>query len=295
MLKVPSTKSHSVFSSEISAVATAAQGESFVLETCDCYAGQIRSEAVLRPDIDMSEFNRATGPVEVADVTAGDWLLVDIERVSVGDHGVMAVSPGLGLLGDRVIEADSRIVPVRDGRAWVTDSLSVEIVPMVGVIGVAPGVGEVDTELPGTHGGNLDTRFVTTGNRILLQARHEGGLLSAGDLHAAQGDGELGGTGIEIAGEVQLSVRKVEYDGTLPAVEHPSSLSLLSSAKSISEAVRAGFDEAVELMARWHRLDWEEAYRLTSIVSHAEISQMVNPLQTARITIPRQWCALDFD
>jgi amidase len=290
MLKIPCAESRSALSGINSAVATVVTGQSFVLETFDCYAGQIDSDEVLRPGIDMAQFNRATGPVAVEGVQAGDWILIDIERVSVGPWGVMALSPGLGLLGDKITQASSRIVPIQDGRAWITDTVSVEVAPMIGVLGVAPRTGEINTELPGAHGGNLDTRAVKAGNKLLLQAQHDGGLVSAGDLHAAQGDGELGGTGIEISGEIQLSIRKVDYEGHLPAVIHPAGMSVLSSAEGIYEAVRAGFEEAVDLMRRWHVLGWDDAYRLASIVSNAEISQLVNPLQTARITIPTEWC-----
>ena len=294
MIRISRTDSASTFSSTSSAKATVKQGESFVLETVDCYAGQISSESILRPDVDMNEFNRATGPVSIEGVQAGDWILVNIERVDVGTWGVMALSPGLGLLGDKVNEASSRIVPVAEGRAWITADVAVDVVPMVGVLGVAPNMGEVSTELPGNHGGNLDTRAITVGSRLLLQAQRDGGLVSAGDLHAAQGDGELGGTGIEISGEIEMSIDRIDYDGTLPAVIHSMGLSVLSSAEDVDEAIRLGFDEAVDLMRRWHSLEWEDAYRLTSIVSHAEISQLVNPLRTARITIPSEWCAAEF-
>lgn len=294
MLRIPNTESSSALSGINNVVATVATGQSFVLETFDCYAGQIDSERVLRPDVDMAKFNRATGPVAVEGVQAGDWILIEIERVSVGRWGVMALSPGLGILGDKIEQASSRIVPVDDGRAWITDTLAVEIAPMVGVLGVAPRVGEINTELPGVHGGNLDTRTLRPGSGLLLQAQHDGGLVSAGDLHAAQGDGELGGTGIEISGEIQLSIRKVDHEGHLPVVIHSAGMSVLSSAEDIHEAVRAGFEEAVDLMRLWHDLGWEDAYRLTSIVSNAEISQLVNPLHTARITIPSEWCPMEF-
>lgn len=290
MVRVPYTDSSSTLSGTMSAVATVAAGQSFVLETVDCYAGQISSDQVLRPDVDMAQFNRATGPVAIEEVQAGDWVLIDIERVSVGRWGVMALSPGLGLLGDKITQSSSRIVPIQDGRAWITDTVSVEVAPMIGVIGVAPQTGEVNTELPGVHGGNLDTRAVRAGSELLVQAQHDGGLVSAGDLHAAQGDGELGGTGIEISGEIQLSIRKVDHEGHLPVVIHPAGMSVLSSAEDVYEAVRAGFEEAVDLMGRWHDLGWDDAYRLTSIVTTAEISQLVNPLHTARVTIPTEWC-----
>jgi amidase len=115
-------------------------------------------------------------------------------------------------------------------------------------------------------------------------------LIAGGDLHAAQGDGELGGTGIEISGRVTLRVERSDYEGLLPAVRHSAGLSILGSAETLEKALERAFDEAVTLMQGWHSLTWNDAYRLTSVVGQAETSQIVNPLVTARVTIPAEWC-----
>lgn len=277
------------FSPANAPVAGVALGESFECSTVDCYAGQISSNDVLRPHVDMSEFNRATGPVEVIGVMPGDTLRIEIERISLRSPGVMALSPGLGILGERVSTPETRIVALEGGRAFFTDALSVSIDPMIGVLGVAPETGEIPNAWPGTHGGNLDTRLLREGSALLVRANHPGGLVCVGDLHALQGDGELGGTGIEIGGEVRLRVERISYQGFLPAVHHSDGLSVLASAPDLEEAIRIAFDEAVELMAEWHVLTWNDAYRLTSVIGRAEVSQLVNPLKTARLTIPTEW------
>lgn len=265
-------------------------GEVFECETADCYDGQIDSEAVLRPQIDMAHFNRATGPVRVVGVQPGDTIRVRVHSIDVAEHGVMALSPGLGVLGERIDQPETRIVPVRDGYAWVTPDTPVPIAPMIGVLGVAPGCKAVGSSWPGAHGGNLDTRVLRAGASLLLSAAHEGALLAVGDLHAVQGDGELGGTGVEIAGTVRLSVERAAHVGRLPAVVHSEGLSVLASAETIDAAVRAGFSEVVELVQQWRGLAWEDAYRTASLIVRSEVSQMVNPLATARITVPRDWC-----
>ena len=57
---------------------------------------------------------------------------------------------------------------------------------------------------PREIGGNLDIRQLVAGSRITLPVHVEGALVSVGDLHFAQGDGEVCGTGIEVAGAVTL-------------------------------------------------------------------------------------------
>ena len=138
MIRVPATSAITTFSAEHVAVAEVALGEIFECETADCYGGQIHSEAVLRPQIDMARFNRATGPVHITGVQAGDTIRVNIHSIEIADHGVMALTPGLGVLGDRVEQSDTRIVPIRENLAWVTPETPVMIAPMIGVLGVAP-------------------------------------------------------------------------------------------------------------------------------------------------------------
>ncbi|MEV8338265.1 acetamidase/formamidase family protein [Leucobacter sp. NPDC077196] len=293
MIRVPATSAITAFSAEHAPVAEVGLGEIFECETADCYGGQMRSEAVLRPQIDMARFNRATGPVRIAGVQAGDAIRIDVHAIEIADHGVMALSPGLGVLGERVFRADTRIVPVSGGHAWITPGTPVPVAPMIGVLGVAPEGAAVGSSWPGAHGGNLDTRVLQAGSSLVLRAAHVGALIAVGDLHAVQGDGELGGTGVEIAGRVRLSVERVTYAGRLPAVRHDVGLSVLASAETLDEAVRLGFSEAVSLIEAWRGLSWEDAYRTTSVIVHTEVSQMVNPLVTARVTIPREWCPAD--
>ncbi len=290
MLRLTPDASVTSFSALNAPVAEVTIGEAFECDTFDCYAGQISSEAVLRPQIDMQHFNRATGPVRVTGVDAGDAICVVIEAIELTGSGVMALSPGLGVLGARIQQPETRVVPIRDGFAWVTDEVAVAVNPMIGVLGVAPEGDAVPTSWPGAHGGNLDTRVLQAGAALLLRAQQPGALLAVGDLHAVQGDGELGGTGVEIAGRVRLRVERSGYSGTLPAVRRDEGLSVLASADTLDQAVREGFAEVVALIGEWRGLRWEDAYRVASLIVCTEVSQMVNPLKTARLTIPREWC-----
>jgi acetamidase/formamidase len=90
----------------------------------------------------------------------------------------------------------------------VTRSLAPAVVPVrpfCGVMGVAPqGVGEFRTRPPGKFGGNMDVRDLTPGATLYLPILNRGALFSAGDAHAAQGDGEVCINGIECPADVSL-------------------------------------------------------------------------------------------
>lgn len=260
-------------------------GEYFEVETHDCYDGQVTGPDVLRPMIDMTRFNRATGPIDVVGIRAGDWVRVVIEEITVGDTGVMMLRPDIGILGAEVDETSSMIVEITDGATATIAGVEVPIHPMIGVIGLTAEV-PISSSTPGRHGGNLDTRIITAGSEVLLQAQRDGAGLALGDLHAAQGDGELGGTGIEIAGRVRLRVERAEHTGTWPAVISEGRLWVLASADTLEEATRAAFADVVLLVQTTHGLTWGDAYRLASILATTHISQVVNPTVTVRIGIP---------
>lgn len=284
-------RSVTTFSPEFEPIGSVEPGETFRIETVDCYDGQIASEQTLRPDVDMARFNRATGPVAVRGVDAGDWVRVRIERVELTGPGVMALTPGLGVLGETVAEPSTRLLEVRDGHAWLTPSVAVPLRPMVGIVGVATAGETVPSSVPGEHGANLDTRTLEAGASLAVRSHQPGVGLAVGDLHAAMGDGELGGTGIEIAGAVVLSVHRMPgHGGRWPLALSAEGVGILASRASLDDAVRDAFAEGVELMARWHDLSWADAYRLTSVVSDLRVSQVVNPRTTARLAIPARWC-----
>ena len=266
-------------------------GEYFEVETRDCYDGQITGPDVLRPMIDMTRFNRATGPIDIAGVRAGDWIRVVIEDITVADTGIMVIRPGIGILGEGIDETSSLMVDIaHDGIATIA-GLPVPTRPMIGVIGVAADE-PISSSTTGRHGGNLDTRIISAGSQVLLRAQRDGAGLALGDLHAAQGDGELGGTGIEIAGTVRVRVERTEHTGAWPAVVSEDRLWVLASADSLEEATRAAFDDVVGLVQRTHGLPWADAYRLASIVARTHISQVVNPTVTVRVGIPTEHARL---
>ena len=64
--------------------------------------------------------------------------------------------------------------------------------------------GEFRTRPPGRFGGNMDIRELCGGATLYLPVFNPGALFSAGDAHAAQGDGEVCINGIECPADVTL-------------------------------------------------------------------------------------------
>ncbi|WP_438617864.1 acetamidase/formamidase family protein [Oryzifoliimicrobium ureilyticus] len=99
--------------------------------------------------------------------------------------------------------------------------------PHFGVIALAPReVDLIDSVPPAYFGGNLDNWRLGKGASVFLPVSVHGGLLSIGDPHAAQGDGEVSGTAIEcsMTGRVKISLHKRDprfSDLTYPMIETP--------------------------------------------------------------------------
>lgn len=263
-------------------------GERIILETEDCFCYQITSDdTVLNEDFDYSRINPATGPIFINECEPGDVLEVSIEKIDVAPRGAVEVFPGWGPLGDKVTEAETKIVPIQNGMA-IFNHISLPIKPMIGVIGVAPLGEAVPCGSPGTHGGNMDTADIIAGNKIYFPVFVSGAKLALGDLHAVMGDGEVGGTGVEIRGEVTIKVDVLKnITLTHPILESKEDYYLINSALTLDEAVRINTEKTVEFIKENSGLNWNQSYMMAGIATDLKISQVVNPLKTVRTRIPK--------
>jgi amidase len=258
------------------------------IETADCFDGQVRAPGDALDAIDWDRVNPATGPVFVEGAGPGDVLSVLIEAIDVGPQGVMAVAPGIGVHGAEISAQMHRLVPIEEGTARIAEGIAVPLRPMIGVIGVAPAGAPVSTASPGAHGGNLDTRLIGEGAVLYLPVSHEGALFAAGDLHAAMGDGEICGTGVEVGGAVgvRLDVRR-DLRIVEPVLETRDLVVTIASAETLDEAAEAATRYMARLLTDRLEVSLEIATMLMSAGGDLQVSQIVDPLRTARFALPK--------
>ncbi len=84
------------FSPHLKAVAEIGQGEEIILQTHDCFEGQIQSTQDLLSGLDWAHVNPATGPLYIQGTKPGDVLCVDLLEVQVGEQSSMVTVPGEG-------------------------------------------------------------------------------------------------------------------------------------------------------------------------------------------------------
>lgn len=239
------------FGPDLKPVTAMDPGETIEVVCQDSCGEQINAEADLLTKIDLDHVNGATGPIEVCGADPGDALRARILDVRVDKEGYVGIEPELGVLGDRVAEAKTKIIPIRDGVASFSKDIRIPIRPHIGTIGVATVGPSLSTFYPHDHGGNLDTKEITKGNAVYLPVSQPGAMLALGDIHAIMADGELCVTGIEIMGTVKLKADLIPGLGLRrPAVETRDAWMALGSAETLDEAAKIATADGVDLLAR---------------------------------------------
>jgi formamidase len=323
---------HNRWHPDIAPLATVRPGERITVETRDGFDGQL-TPASRHEETTAMSLGRAhplTGPIFVEGAEPGDALEVELLAYEADAVGMSACIPGLGFLADAF--PDPYIVAWElDSGFARTPALPGIAIPagiFAGVLGVAPshelmeamrrreaelaarGASVADphpedaipadaanglrTVPPRETGGNVDVRDLVAGSRVLLPVSVPGALLSVGDLHFAQGDGEACGTAIEMAGAVTLRVKLGQRPAAAlrsPMYETPGRAARRCFATTgtavtddgrnrdmdLTLAARNALLALVDRLVAAFGFEREAAYVLASVAADLHLSQVVNP------------------
>lgn len=226
-----------------------------------------------------------TGPIYVKDAEPGDVLEVKLEAIAPRlPVGFNAIRPGWGALPQQFTEPRLRFIPLdlEKGIAeFPTGSgIQIPIESFFGIIGVATADTSRSSVPPGSYGGNIDNRELQAGSRLFLPVFVPGGLLSIGDGHSAQGDGEINVTAIETSmnGTIQIKLRK-DLKLTAPIAETPTDIVTLGFGETLDQAFEKALKEMIAWLERFAGLSAEDAYVLCSLAVNFHITQVVNSPQ----------------
>lgn len=337
-MRIPASESHNRWHPDLEPVATVAPGEEVTLECRDGIDGQLTRASTHADihDLDLGLGHPLTGPVFVEGAEPGDLLEIELLAYEPADFGVTAVIPGFGFLADVYPEPYLVKWEIHGGYARA-DELPGVAVPdgtFAGVAGVAPSSASLDeyrareqeiaerggpvaesaperafpavasgglrTIPPREIGGNMDIRGLVAGSRLFLPVHVPGALFSIGDLHFAQGDGEVCGTGIEIAGAVTVRFAlhtDPAWRPRFPAYETPDGQSRGSFATTgipvrdpmdLTVAAREALAEMIGYLGSTRGLDGVAAYALCSAVVDLRLSEVVDvpyPLVSALLPL----------
>ena len=269
-------------------------GETVVFETWDARAGALLDREPGAPfELPLptpGRGNPLTGPVAVSGAEVGDALVVHINRIDCVSPGWCGGHAHVGPLPAGRVPRPLGRVCVHDGTLIrFSDEIHLPLRPMIGCIGTAVPGEAPHAGLPGRHGGNLDHPVVTQGSTVLLPVFADGGLLYIGDVHAAQGDGELSGVGLEIPADVTVTVdidrgRRLQW----PWVVTEDSVIVMTSAMEFGDARREAVEEVVRVLESQLGLEPADALALISVVGNLRIGQAFGGMEmTLRLEMPR--------
>jgi len=262
--------------------------------TLDARAGRLTEpsqvEATARDYRDrFPKANPATGPIFVEGAEPGDALAVEILRIDLGPRGYSLVKPGFGVIADMVERPVARFAEVRDG-AIDFAGVRLPLRPMVGVIATAPDGEPIGTAYVGRHGGNLDCNLIAAGATVHLPVRVPGALFYVGDVHATMGDGEVSGSGFEIAARVTLRLVLEKGAATeWPWLETADTIVTLASAQKFDDAAEAAVRAMIPRIMARHGVSETDAYMLASIRGDLRVNQACrSPIDTSvRFEFPK--------
>ena len=279
-------------------VLTISDGDTVVTETLDARGfdrhGEKRADGP----------NPMTGPFYVSGADPGDVLLLRLDRIS------MTRSNGwtFQTLSSNVVNPSSVArFPVRRTVDWIIDAgkgrarladppavlqdWSVAVKPMIGCFGVAPALGQaISTATSGPYGGNMDYRGFGMGVDVMFPVSAPGGLFFLGDVHAAQGDGEIVGTGIETSAEVQFTVGVVKKKSIgWPRGSNTKEIFTIGNARPLDQALQHATTEMLDWLIQDYGLDEVSASHLMGQAVRYDIANVFNPAYSVVCRIEKEW------
>jgi acetamidase/formamidase len=259
---------HGHFSRDLPPVVTIDPGDSIAF-SCPNAGWRVASGETFEPrDDELDAGHALIGPVEVRGAQVGETLVVHIDEVRPGAFG-------------ETFGRDTRIqwtIDADGGTATDDRGATVRLAPFLGVIGMPPDEeGIHSTGPPRGSGGNIDCKELVAGATLYLPVSVDGAHLSAGDGHAAQGDGELSGTAIECFVErAQLTFDLSDLQLRTPVARTHDAWIAFGFDHDLDLAAEQAAATMLDLMERELGVDRGYALALASVGVDLRVTQIVN-------------------
>lgn len=264
-------------------------GETVAIETTSPGFTQEKFDEIKATENFPKRILSITGPIYVFDCKRGDTLRITIKDINLDKIGKMWSGQWIGYLMDELQTCFLKEVKVVGNEVIFDNSIKDYIQPMIGTIGIAPANEDVDCLVPGIHGGNMDVKELGIGSVLYLTAQVDGGLVSFGDVHATMGKGELLGTGVEIGSTVSAKIEVLKpQDINISVIENSDNYITVFSDKNVESACKELLKISIPIIMKANNLSYSDAYCFIGQFCDIGIAQLVNPLSTVTLTIPKR-------
>jgi len=238
----------------------------------------------------MIPANPCAGPYYIEDAQVGDSIAVHIENIEIDRDfgrtgiGVQQVHIPQKLFADKT-DKDLNVIMPRKVSRWQIDRqnniarlklqksrkkyIEVELNPFCGTIAVAPANEQfIHSLYTGNHCGNVDIVGLGAGCCIYLPVFAPGAYLFLGDIHAAQGNGEIIGGAIEVGGIVTFRVELIKGKKlSWPRFETAQKIGAIGAQGNLDECFNIAFSQLVLWLSEEYGYDrWEALHLLSQTV-----------------------------
>ncbi|MGW5731835.1 MULTISPECIES: acetamidase/formamidase family protein [Streptomyces] len=289
-------------------IARIAPGTVLDLYTEDCFAGKVRSEKDLVSEVCQFPFlNPQTGPFHVEGAEPGDTVAVHFVSIEPArDWAASTTVPLFGALTSTHTTAS--LHPPLPETVWIWQldrirrtahftardgdfEIALPMDPMHGTVGVAPANLEVRSALlPDAHGGNMDTPEMRAGVTCYLGVNVEGALLSLGDGHARQGEGETCGVAVECAMNTVVIVELLKGISTpWPRLESDTHIISTGSARPLEDAFRISQLDLVHWLVRDYGFSELDAYQFATQTVESPLANVCDTNYTCVAKLRKEW------
>jgi amidase len=264
-------------------LASVSLGQDFAIRTLDASGNQMSEQLASVADLDQTRLFPATGPILVEGVREGDAVGIEVVGIVPVSQGHLWTRPGLGF--GPTPDFHVRAVDV-ERLEFELGGASYPMVPRlhVGTLGLAPEV-EIQARDVGTHGGNIDSVELAAGAVLWVRAAHDGGGVFAADVHAAIGDAEICGTGVEVEATLRLRVHRRDDGPELPVIRQGDRTWVVGTGSTFEEAL----DEAVRFvhgaLVRRLAVAPRDAYLAVGAMLEVRVCQVVNPHTSVAVSL----------
>ncbi len=257
---------HGHFSRDLPPVLTVDPGDTVLISVPNHAWDVEQDERIVARDPELDTGHPLAGPIAVRGAKAGQTLVVRIEEVRPSHWGVTHGGRDHAVFWD-----------LRAGIGRALDR-ELDLAPFLGVMGMPPPESGAHSTIPPRRwGGNIDCKELVAGTTLYLPIPVDGALFSAGDGHAAQGDGEVSGTAIETPAQARLTL-DVRADLLLdwPIARIGGAWLTFGFDEHLGRAARIAVDGMLTLMGRELGVTGGDARVLASIGVDLRVTQVVN-------------------
>lgn len=262
-------------------------GRVFEISTINSFGNIINSmtkfENILKK---IPKKHPVSGPIFVDGIKRGDTIAIKVEKIILKGKYYQCISFSTGILPGFSQNRNPKIYLT--GRKINIGKYFLNIQPNIGFLATTP-YQETSSGRAGNYGGNFDFPFIKEGSIVHLPAFHLGALLTVGDVHALQGDGEISGTGAETDALLKLSIHRSSFRKKYPLIEDANNYYICGWGRSILSALKRATKNALNFLDKNNKIETADNYLLLGLIGKTKLGNSTGWIKTAAIEVNKKY------